>query len=72
MKLFFGISFLVFGIFFSFTFIGAIIGIPLIVIGLELLFSWHKGKTKEVASEAAREFGKGLREDDTVPVKKEE
>ena len=33
MKLFFGIAFLVFGIILSFTFFGAMLGIPLIIIG---------------------------------------
>ena len=72
LKLFFGIAFLVIGIILSFTFIGAIIGIPLIVVGIVLLISWNKQKTKEMAREVAREFGKGLKESDQEPIKKEE
>jgi len=63
MKLFFGIVFTFGGIIFCFTIIGAIIGIPLIVVGIILLVSWRQNKMKEMVREAAREFGKGLHEE---------
>jgi len=63
MKLFFGIVLLFAGIIFCFTIVGAIIGIPLIVVGIVLLVSWQQQKVKETVREAAREFGKGLHEE---------
>jgi len=65
-------AFLVLGIIFSFTVIDTIFGIPLIIVGIVLLISWNKQKTKEMAREVAREFGKGLKESDQEPIKKEE
>ena len=62
MKLFFGIVLLFGGIIFCFTIVGAIIGIPLIVVGIILLVSWRQQKVKEMVREAAKELGKGLHE----------
>jgi len=57
---------------FSFTIIGVIIGIPLIVIGIVLLVSWRNQKTKEMVREAARELGKGFHEGTQETTKKQE
>jgi predicted PurR-regulated permease PerM len=62
MKLFFGIVLLFGGIIFCFTIVGAIIGIPLIIVGIILLVSWRQQKLKETIKEAAKEFGKGFKE----------
>jgi predicted PurR-regulated permease PerM len=62
MKLFFGIVLTFGGLLFCFTGIGAIFGIPLLVIGIILLVSWRQQKVKETIKEAAKEFGKGFKE----------
>lgn len=62
MKLFFGIVFTFGGLLFCVTVIGAIFGIPLLVVGIILLVSWRQQKLKETIKEAAKEFGKGFKE----------
>lgn len=42
------------------------------MVGIVLLVSWNKQKTKEMVKEAAREFGKGIKESTQEPTKKEE
>ena len=48
--------------FYWYWYIGAIFGIPLLVIGIILLVSWRQQKVKETIKEAAKEFGKGFKE----------
>jgi len=74
MRLFFGLIFLFIGIGLCFTVIGAIAGIPLLAIGIWLIYSWQTKRLKKVIKsgivEASRETAQ-LKNQTSTSIEKE-